>query len=239
MDHNKTAIITGASRGIGQEFSKYFASKNYDLLLLSKNFDTLEASVNELLISYPTCKVMYKAIDIANIDLVSNAISEFYNIHNRIDIVLNNAGYVKRGTSELDQSELIKMINVNLIGAFNIIHSTVPYLKKQKFGHIINISSRNAKTPRSFLGGYAATKAAILAFNESLYKELSEFGIKVTALIPGFVDTHMTKDVNLPRQDLIQTQDFCNFLDLILSLKSNVALKEIAFEATPQIGAYP
>lgn len=234
----KTAIVTGASRGIGLEIALYFASKGYSLLMISKNLETLDQAKETVRQKHPEAHISTSAIDISDHSLISNSILNFYEQFNRIDVVFNNAGYVKRGTSELDPSEFKKMIDVNIIGAYNVIHVCAPLLKHQESGHIINISSRNAKIPRSFLGGYAATKAAILAFNESLYKELSDFGIKVTALVPGFVNTHMTSEVNLPREDLIQPSEFGKFLDLILSADRSVAIKEMCFEATPQVGKY-
>lgn len=236
---NKTAIITGASKGIGLSVAHYFAKKNYDLLLISRDKEALIDIQNNISLSHPTVDVSIAPIDITDESTVNHTINSFYHVKKQIDVVFNNAGYVKRGTSDISSIEIQKMVSVNIQGSINIIRAVSIIMKKQSYGYIINMSSRNAKTPRSFLGGYAATKAALLAFNESLYKELSEYGIKVTALVPGFVDTAMTSDLDLPRESLIQTDEFGKFLDLILSLSSSVALKEICFEATPQIGKYP
>lgn len=130
------------------------------------------------------------------------------------------------------------MINSNLIGAINVIRATVPLMKIKNSGYIINVSSRSAETPRSFLGVYSATKAALLAFNESLYKELKDTNIKVTALCPGFVDTEMTSDVKEDRSKLIKTTDICAAVDFLLSLSPAVALKKLSFESIVQIGGY-
>lgn len=234
----KTAIITGASKGIGRTLAYHFSEIGYDLLLVARSIDLLTDLQLTIKDRHPEKIVEIAAIDIANEVLTHKAISKFITENNHVDVLINNAGYVKRGTSEIDSHEMTKMIEVNLKGLINITKATVPYMKKRNSGYIINMSSRNAKTPRSFLGVYAATKAAVLAYNESLYKELVEFGIKVTAIAPGFVNTHMTSDVPLDRDSLIQPEEICKVIDFLLSLTPSVALKEICFEATPQVGAY-
>jgi short-subunit dehydrogenase len=88
------------------------------------------------------------------------------------------------------------------------------------------------------LGGYAASKAALLAFNESLYKEMKGTNIKVTALCPGFVDTEMTADLKENRAELIKTSDICVAIDFLLSLSPAVALKKLSFESVVQVGGY-
>ena len=130
------------------------------------------------------------------------------------------------------------MINVNLVGAINMVRHTVPKMIEKKSGYIINVCSRNAKIQRSFLGGYAATKAALLAYSGSLYKELSASGIKVTALCPGFVDTQMTQDLEIERHRLIDPLDICKTIEFILSLSKSVALKELDMESIDQVGGY-
>jgi short-subunit dehydrogenase len=119
-----------------------------------------------------------------------------------------------------------------------MIRVVVPLMKIKNSGYIINVSSRSAETPRAFLGGYSATKAALLAFNESLYKEMKDTNIKVTALCPGFVDTEMTSDVKEDRSKLIKTDDICAAIDFLLSLSSAVALKKLSFESIVQVGGY-
>ncbi|MCC5792611.1 MAG: SDR family NAD(P)-dependent oxidoreductase [Legionellaceae bacterium] len=238
MMANKTVIITGASKGIGEELAYYFSLKKYNVLLLSRNETLLHALKHKLEKKIPQSCINYKALDITDREQVQVFLQSYCEAQKSIDVLVNNAGYVKRGTSEIDPSDLDEMIEVNLKGLINVTNIVVPFMKKQGHGRIINMSSRNAKTPRSFLGIYAATKAGVLAYNEALYKELSEYGIQVTALVPGFVNTQMTSDVPLHRNLLIQPEDISQFMDFILSLPQRVALKEICFEARPQVGKY-
>ena len=234
----KSMIITGASRGIGRELSIYFGNKGYNLLLIARTETCLQEVQNKVLTNNPSLIINYLATDIYTQEPLGEAIHQFYNVCEGIDVLINNAGYVKRGTSALPSNELEEMINTNLIGSINMIRFIVPKMKQSQSGNIINICSRNAKTPRSFLGGYAATKAALLAYSESLYKELSPSGIKVTALCPGFVDTEMTQDIEVERDKLIQPSEICKSIEFILSLSKAVAIRELNFESIIQVGEY-
>lgn len=119
-------------------------------------------------------------------------------------VLIHNAGYAERGTSEIDRNELMKIINLNLVAAIDMITIVAPLMKQQKSGTIINLASRSGKIARPFLGGYAASKAGILAFNEAAYKELIEYGIKVTAICPGYVATRMSQNIkSIPQSEMI------------------------------------
>jgi len=236
--NKKSAIVTGASKGIGREVAKHLASKNYHLLLISRTEELLETLRNEVAEINPDLHIQIAAIDVSNETDVNKVVNDFNQKLGSIDLLFNNAGYVKRGTSEIDSAELLKMVNANIIGAVNLIKVTVPIMKLNNSGYIINVCSRSAQTPRAFLGGYSATKAALLAFNESLHKEMKDTNIKVTALCPGFVDTEMTSDVNEDREKLIKTSDICAAVDFLLALSPAVALKNLAFESVVQVGGY-
>ena len=233
---NKSMIITGASKGIGEELSLYFGKKGYNLLLIARTKALLEDIREKISGLHSGQIISCLATDIYNQEPLGKEINSFYDACDGIDVLINNAGYVKRGTSTIDHEDIEKMINVNLVGAINMVRYTAPKMIEKKSGYIINICSRNAKVQRSFLGGYAATKGALLAYSGSLYKELSSSGIKVTALCPGFVDTEMTKDLEIERNRLIHPSDICQSIEFILSLSKSVALKELDMESIDQVG---
>lgn len=234
----KSAIVTGASKGIGRNLSIHLARKGYNLLLISRTMSLLDSLESEILNINPKLYIQKSCCDVFDQNKLEHSIEKFSSKAGNISLLINNAGYVKRGTSELTNTDLEAMINTNIIGAINVIRKVVPIMKQQKYGYIINLSSRNAKIPRPFLGGYAAAKAAILAYSEALYKELAETGIKVTALCPGFVDTEMTSEVKEDRSLLIPTQDIGVAIDFLLSLSSSCVIKELCFESVVQIGKY-
>ena len=157
-------------------------------------------------------------------------INKFANEQGQVDILCNSAGYVKRGTSELLYDEFMKMINTNLVGAFNLIQTVVPFMKNKKSGRIINIASRSGKIARKQLGGYAASKFGLIGLNEALYKELVEYGIYVTAICPNLVATNMTSDVEMERSDMIQVEDVVKSIDYIMNLSPAVSIKEIILQ---------
>mgnify|MGYP003390779301 len=235
---NKSMIITGASKGIGEELSVYFGKKGYNLLLIARTEALLKEIKEKIPSPHADQIVSCLATDIYNPEPLGKEINAFYHACDGIDVLINNAGYVKRGTSTINHEDIEKMINVNLVGAINMVRHTVPKMIEKKSGYIINVCSRNAKIQRSFLGGYAATKAALLAYSGSLYKELSASGIKVTALCPGFVDTQMTQDLEIERHRLIDPLDICKTIEFILSLSKSVALKELDMESIDQVGGY-
>lgn len=234
----KSIIITGASKGIGEELAIYFGKKGYNLLLIARTEALLNEIKDKISGLHAGQIISCLATDIYHQEPLGNEINSFYHACDGIDVLINNAGYVKRGTSTIDHEDIEKMINVNLVGAINMVRATVPKMLEKKEGYIINICSRNAKIQRSFLGGYAATKAALLAYSGSLYKELSPSGIKVTALCPGFVDTEMTQDLEIQRHRLIHPSDICKSIEFILSLSKSVALKELDMESIDQVGGY-
>jgi short-subunit dehydrogenase len=234
----KSAVITGASKGIGRAVAQHLANKGFNLLLISRTKKLLDELQQELSKYNKQLVVKVAAIDVLCAAEVNTVVEDFYKITHSIDLLFNNAGYVKRGTFEIDAIELSTMINTNMIGAINMIRSVIPLMKIKNNGYIINVSSRSAETPRGFLGAYSATKAGLLAFNESLYKEMKDTNIKVTALCPGFVDTEMTSDVTEDRNKLIKTADICIAIDFLLSLSPSVALKKLSFESIVQVGGY-
>lgn len=149
----------------------------------------------------------------------------------QVDLLVNSAGYVKRGSSELCPNEFEKMLKTNLMGPFNLINLVVPFMKKRRTGRIINISSISGVEARAELGGYAASKFGLMGLNDSLHQELATYGIFVTAICPNLVATEMTKDVTtIKPEEFISVEEIVKVVDLILSFSDNVMLKEIVLK---------
>ena len=227
----KTAIITGASQGIGYAIAAYLAQHDYELLLISRNLEKLERAAEQIKKDFPQAKIpMLVAMDVADFDAAKACIDAFLAKVKYLSILCNNAGYAKSGTSSIAQDEFMKMINTNLIGTYNFIHHSVPYMKQQKHGKIINIISRSGKFARPNVGAYAASKFGALGFSEGCYKELVPYNISVTALCPGWVDTEMTDDLKIDKNDMIQTQDIVQVVDCLLKLSPTAFIPEIIIE---------
>lgn len=232
----KTAVVTGASQGIGFAIANYLAKNDYQLLLISRNHTNLIAAAETITTLNTTSRLPeIAAIDVGDYNDVKLAVDKFIEKHGHIDLLCNNAGYVKRGTSELAPDEFIKMIQTNLVGTFNFIETVTPSMKSRKSGRIINIASRSGKIARKQLGGYAASKFGVMGLNEALYKELAADGIYVTAICPGLVSTEMTADVNMDKNEMIQTEDIVKTIEYLLSVSPSVAIKEIQLDCKTQL----
>jgi uncharacterized protein len=183
----KTALITGASSGLGYEFVKLFANDGYNLVLVARN----EKKLNEI-------KQAFKNIDVTVIkkDLSSpNAAKEVYEWLKTkeisIDVLVNNAGFGLLGSfDELTVEKQTEMINLNISTLTQLTHYFLPEMKRNGSGKILNVASLAAFLPVPMMAVYAATKAYVLSFSEALNEELSGTNVTVTALCPGATKTN-------------------------------------------------
>ncbi len=230
--NKSVAIITGASRGIGFAIASYLASKDYQLLLISRNQDGLRKAVAKIKDKTPylSYEPIIAAIDVSDYAAIKICVDEFLQSQGHIDLLCNNAGIAERGSSNLSFDNFQKMIKTNLIGAFNLIQTVTPYMKSQREGRIINIASYSGVVAKKNMGGYAASKFGMLGLNEAIYKELAEFGIHVTALCPNLVRTEMTARVGMKGCDMMQVSDVVKALEFILSLSPSVAVEKIVMQ---------
>ena len=190
---NKTAIITGASKGIGKDIAIALAKCQCNLILISRNIDQLDIVKKHIL---NTEKVSIKtiALDISKMSEVEN---EFANINEPIDILINNAGITKDNlVLRMSEEDWIEVLNVNLNGTFNCTKNIIKKMIRQKFGKIINISSIIGIKGNAGQCNYAASKAGLIGMTKSLAKELGSRNITVNAIAPGYIETDMTKNLN-------------------------------------------
>ena len=181
-------VITGASKGIGKGIATVLSKRGHSLGLLARSENllldlkaTIEGWGN-------TCHI--RACDIREAGATSLAITELVERLKGVDVLINNAGLVvRKDIFDLSIEEWMAMVETNINGVFFVTRSILPRLKTQKKGHIINISSISGRLPLRGGSGYAATKYAMTGFSESLFHEVRDYGIKVTTVFPGSVDT--------------------------------------------------
>jgi NAD(P)-dependent dehydrogenase (short-subunit alcohol dehydrogenase family) len=186
MENNKVWLVTGASKGLGLALVKKLLSEGYKVAATSRNLSDLNKAVD-----VHSEQFLPLAVNLTNEDSVQEAVELTVKTFGKIDVVVNNAGYgLLGGIEELTDREARDNFEVNVFGSLNVIRKALPYLRAQKSGHILNVSSIGGFTG-AFAGGgiYCATKFAVNGFSETLSAEVAPFGIKVTIVQPGYFRT--------------------------------------------------
>jgi NAD(P)-dependent dehydrogenase (short-subunit alcohol dehydrogenase family) len=189
----KTAIVTGASRGIGKAIAKGFAQAGADLVLVSRNLPALEIVANE--IEAFGRKVLPISANIGNPEDINKVVETAIKIFPKIDILLNNAGIspILKKAEEMDLKEWEEIVRVNLTGTFLFCQAVGKFMIQQGSGKIINMVSVGAVVgfPRQI--AYCATKGGILQLTKVLAIEWTRYNIQVNAIGPAYLETELTR----------------------------------------------
>jgi len=191
MGMKKVWFITGASKGLGLCLVHQLLKAGQSVAATSRNISELKKAVNN-----DTGKFLPLAVNLADEKSVEEAIQATIAKFERIDVVINNAGYGIGGSiEELSDAETRNSFDVNVFGTINVIRKASPYLRAQHSGHIINIASIAGIAGATGWAIYAATKSAVIALSEVSAEDLKEFGVKVTVVAPGaFRTSFLTAD---------------------------------------------
>ncbi|MCH1547879.1 MAG: SDR family oxidoreductase [Flavobacteriaceae bacterium] len=190
----KTALITGASSGIGKETALTFARNGANLILISRNEEKLKKLSKDL--EEFNVLVDYYAIDITNAELLKNLFSQLKKSKVIIDIVINNAGIMEDAVLQMVKTESIKRtFDTNVFALIDISKRASRLMIRNKKGSIINLSSIIGTNGSKGQSIYSASKAAVIGFTKSLSKELGPLNIRVNSIAPGFIITGMTEGI--------------------------------------------
>ena len=192
MGENKVVLVTGAARGIGKQIAITLAKAGYDV---SVNYRTKSDELDELKSEIESEGVRCALVqgDVANFDEAEKMVKETVEQLGKIDVLVNNAGITKDGLlMRMGKEDFEKVIDINLVGTFNVTRNVIPYMIKQKSGRIISISSVVGVAGNAGQTNYSASKAGIIGFTKSLAKEVASRNILVNAVAPGFIATDMT-----------------------------------------------
>ena len=181
----QTALITGGSGGIGLEIAKVLARKGFDLVLLARNRDSLEAAAGQIEGKFDV-KAHVFAADLRRREAPEEIFDYLRNDSIPIQILVNNAGFGLGGEfAETELTRELEMIQVNIAALTHLTKLFLPGMIRAKTGYVMNLASTAAFQPGPLMAVYYATKAYVLSFSEALAEELRNTGVTVTALCPG------------------------------------------------------
>ncbi|MGD8778181.1 MAG: SDR family oxidoreductase [Ignavibacteria bacterium] len=240
MKDTKVAIITGASRGIGKSVAIGLAEGGYKTILISRSKEKLanvKKEIDAILKSRVELSSEIYPVDVTDYESSKEIIKQVIDKYNRIDVLVNNAGIWAKGSLDVSEKELSKVLNTNLIAPFAVLKEVVPVMKEQKSGYIFNIASRAGKYGFAGSGTYVSSKFALVGLSESLYRELSEYHVKVTSISPSWVNTDMAEEAGsaISKEEMIQPEDITETIRYLLKLSPATYIKDVTIECRLRI----
>jgi short-subunit dehydrogenase len=200
-DKRKTAVVTGATSGIGAAYAKRLAERGYNLILHGRRREKLESMASELKVRYSIASEVITAelSDAGESMGVEERIREL----DRVDMLVNNAGYWTPGNfAERDPESIEAMIRAHVIAPVRFIRAALPGMLDRNRGDIINVSSIAAYYNNATMENYCATKAYLISFTESLHKALTGTGLRVQVVVPGYTRTEFHSRIGLDPEEI-------------------------------------
>lgn len=183
----RTVLITGCSSGFGKALCEEFSRQNYYVIATARRIESLSDVKAD----------MKTTLDVSDENSIRSAIEYIHSNVERIDVLVNNAGFsVRSAVEEIDMNELKRMYNVNVFGMLNVMQGVLPIMRKQGGGRIYNIGSISGRMTGIANGGYCSTKYAVEAISEAARYETSDMGIEICVIEPGAMDTSFFKTLS-------------------------------------------
>ena len=227
----KVAFITGATRGIGKQIAITLAKEGYNIAInYRKENEELKETKEQIESNNVECLAVQG--DVSNFEDTEKMVKQIIEKYGKIDVLVNNAGITKDMLlMRMKKEDFENVIDVNLVGTFNITKNVIPYMMKQKSGRIINISSVVGVSGNAGQTNYSASKAGIIGFTKSLAKEVGSRNILVNAVAPGFIETQMTENLKeemkqeisktIPLKRMGKAEDVANVVKFLASPDSS------------------
>ncbi|ATX79285.1 3-oxoacyl-[acyl-carrier-protein] reductase [Mariprofundus aestuarium] len=195
MSDNKIALVTGASRGIGNVVAKQLAAAGFNLAICGTTQATIDKAAEEIRAASGV-EVLAKAVDVSDRDQMQGFVQEAAKHFGRLDVLVNNAGITRDNLSmRMKPDDWSAVIDTNLSSVFNAMQAALKPMMRARAGRIINISSVVAGMGNPGQLNYCASKGGVEAMTRSLAREVGSRGITVNAVAPGFIATDMTADL--------------------------------------------
>jgi NADP-dependent 3-hydroxy acid dehydrogenase YdfG len=239
----KVVVITGASSGLGEASVRLLSAQGASVVLGARRQARIQSLANEL-----TCsggKALAITTDVTHCDQVKRLVDAAVEAYGRVDVMINNAGLMPQSLLErLKIDEWDRMIDVNIKGVLYGIAAVLPYMKQQKAGHIVNVSSVAGHKVGPGFAVYAATKHAVRALSEGLRQEVKPYNIRTTVISPGAVATELPNSVTDPdaaerihkfyAEVAIPAESFAQAVVFAIGQPEDVDVNEILFRPTRQ-----
>ena len=223
----KTALVTGASRGIGKEIALSLGRLGAEVIV---NYSNSESQADEVVANIRNCgsKAYKLKFDVSDEEHVNNSINQIIKESGSIDILVNNAGITRDGLlMRMKSSQWEEVMNINLKGVFLCTKYVSKFMLKQRSGKIVNITSIVGLIGNPGQANYSAAKAGVIGFTKTCAKEFASRGINVNAVAPGFIKTEMTAKLNneeiikaIPLGKLGQSEQIANLVDFLVASKA-------------------
>jgi NADP-dependent 3-hydroxy acid dehydrogenase YdfG len=239
----KVVIITGASSGLGEAAARHLSSLGTTVVLGARRVDRIEALAKEL--TDQGGRALAVATDVTRYLEVQRLADIAMQNYGRIDVLINNAGLMPQSPLERRKiDDWNRTIDVNIKGVLYGIAAVLPYMQKQKSGHIINVSSVAGHKVRPGSAVYAATKSAVRVISEGLRQEVKPYDLRTTVISPGAVDTELTDSITEPdvaqniktfyAQVAISADSFARAVAFAIGQPPEVDINEILYRPTRQ-----
>lgn len=204
---SKTALITGASRGIGRECAKLFAQAGYNVAAIYNKSEEAALSLKE-----ETGCGIYKC-DVSDCKAAHETVEAVFRQFGSINVLINNAAIAQQALfSDITEEMWDNMFDTNVKSVYNLTHGVLPHMIHEKYGRIINISSMWGQVGASCEVHYSAAKAAVIGFTKALAKETGLSGITVNCIAPGVIDTDMNKNLDSETMEYLKEETPMNRL---------------------------
>ena len=216
-------LVTGGSSGIGLAIARMLRDDGFDLTLVSRRAERVEAAAAEL-------GAAAVAANMAEAEDCARVVAAHLERFGRLDVLVNSAGVGIGGTVEdLPLKSLDLQLDVNLRGLFLVTQAAIPALRETR-GWIVNLASIAGTVPTPGLATYGATKAAVIALTRSLNEELDADGVRAIALCPGFVDTPMAQWSGIEPAEMIRPEDCAEVVRMCLRLSPQARIPQVVIE---------
>jgi len=228
MDNlRRIAVITGASRGIGEAVATVFAAKGFDLILSARNAQLL-GEVAERLKSTYAIAVWIMPADVSKESDCKVLVENIKSLNRAIDVLVNNAGVFLPGTlMDEPEGQMEMQMQTNLFSAYYITKGLWSIMKRNERGHIFNMCSIASVLAYEAGGGYAVTKHALLGFSKSLRKEGIPLGIRISAVMPGATLTDSWAGVDLPQSRFMRAEDVAQTILTAWEINERTVMEEV------------